>query len=252
MFIVIAAIIAGIVLVAVLLILNMTVAVATLNGLIFYANVVAANRSILLPFSEHNYVTVFISWLNLELGLDTCFIEGMDTYTKTWLQLAFPTYIICLVVIVIIMSSFSSKFSNLIGKKDPVATLATLILLSYAKVLEIIFKALAYANLQYQDGSHTVVWLPDATLKYLSDKHIIRFIAVVVIMLIGLPYTILVFTWQWLLHLPDWRIFKWTRDPKLQTFVEKYHTPYTARNRYWTGLLLLVRVILYLIRALYF
>jgi hypothetical protein len=91
--IVIAAIVAGIVLVAVLLTLNMTVAVGTLNGLIFYANVLAANRSILLPFSEQNYITVFISWLNLELGLDTCFIEGMDAYTKTWLQLAFPAYV---------------------------------------------------------------------------------------------------------------------------------------------------------------
>lgn len=95
-----------------------------------------------------------------------------------------------------------------------------------------------------------MVWLPDATLKYFSDKHIILFIAVVVIMLVGLPYTTLVFTWQWLLHLPDWRIFKWTRNPKLQTFIEKYHTPYTARNHYWTGLLLLVRVILYLVGAL--
>ena len=69
-FMVIAAVIAGIVLVAVLLILNMTVAVGTLNELIFYANVLAANRSILLPFSEQNYITVLISWLNLELGLE--------------------------------------------------------------------------------------------------------------------------------------------------------------------------------------
>ena len=43
----IAAILAGIVLVTLLLVLNMTVAVGTLNGLIFYANVVYANKSIL-------------------------------------------------------------------------------------------------------------------------------------------------------------------------------------------------------------
>ncbi len=211
-------------------------------------------RSIILPFSEQNYVTVFILWLNLELGLDTCFIEGMDTYIKTWLQLAFPAYVICLVVIVIIICSFSSKFSNLIGKKDPVATLATLILLSYANLLEVIFKALAYANLQYQDGSHTVVWLPDATpLTYFCDKHVILFVVVIaIIALVGLPYTTVVFTWQLLLHLPDWKIFKLTRNPKLQTFIEKYHTTYTPRNRlaYWTGLLLLVRIILYLVGVL--
>lgn len=63
----IAAMLAGIALVILLLVLNMTVAVGTLNGFIFYANIVIANRSILLPFSKPTYVTVFISWLNLEL-----------------------------------------------------------------------------------------------------------------------------------------------------------------------------------------
>ena len=135
----IAAILAGLALVALLLVLNMTVTVGTSNGLIFYANVVYANKSILLPFKETNFNTVFISWLNLELGFDTCYFQGMDTYTKTWLQLAFPVYVILLVVLVIIISSYSTKFSNLIGKKDPVATLATLILLSYTKLLEACF-----------------------------------------------------------------------------------------------------------------
>ena len=94
----IAAILAGISLVALLLVLNMTVAVGTLNGLIFYANVVYANKSILLPFQQTNFLTVFISWLNLELGIDTCYFPGMDTYIETWLQLTFPAYVILLVV----------------------------------------------------------------------------------------------------------------------------------------------------------
>ena len=67
--------------------------------------------------------------------------------------------------------------------------------------------------------------------------------------MIGLVYTVLVFSWQWLLRLPDWKIFKWSRNPRLQTFIETYHTPYTARHRYWTGLLLLVRVVLHLVAA---
>ena len=45
-----AAVIAGTALITFLLLLNMTVAVGTLNGLIFYANVIHANKSILLPF----------------------------------------------------------------------------------------------------------------------------------------------------------------------------------------------------------
>ena len=245
----IAAILAGVALVTLLLVLNMTVAVGTLNGLIFYANVVYANKSILLPFQETNFITVFISWLNLELGIDTCYFPEMDTYTKTWLQLAFPAYVILLVVLVIIISSYSSKFSNLIGKKDPVATLATLILLSYAKLIEICFKSLSVGTITYPDGSSEMLWLPDATVRYFSGKHIPLFIAAVLILLVGLVYTALLFSWQWLLYLPRWRIFRWSRNPKIQTFIETYHTPYTPKHRYWTGLLLIVRIVLYLVSA---
>ena len=245
----IVAILAGIALVALLLVLNMTVAVGTLNGLIFYANVMYANKSILLPFQETNFIAVFISWLNLELGLDTCYFPGMDTYTKTWLQLAFPGYVILLVVLVIIISSYSFKFSNLIGKKNPVATLATLILLSYAKLLEICFNSLSVGTLEYPYSSNEMLWLPDATVKYLSIKHIPLFIAAVLVFLVGLVYTALLFSWQWLLYLPNWRIFRWSRNPRVQTFIETYHTPYTPKHRYWTGLLLIVRIILYLVSA---
>ena len=248
----IAAILAGIALVALLLVLNMTVAVGTLNGLIFYANVVSAYQSILLPFQGINFITVFISWLNLDLGIDTCYFPGMDTYIKTWLQLAFPAYVIFLVVSVIIISSFSTKFSNLIGKKDPVATLATLILLSYAKLINVCFKSLTVGILDYPYGSNEKlrVWLPDATVEYLSGKHIPLFITAVFILLLCLVYTALLFSWQWLLHLPKWRIFKWSRDPKIQTFIGTYQIPYTSKVRYWTGLLLIGRIVLYLVAAL--
>ena len=245
----IAAILAGIALVTLLLTLNMTVAVGTLNGLLLYVNILSANRSILLPFQEQNYITVLVSWLNLELGIDTCYFEGMDTYAKTWIQLVFPFYIMFIVALVIFISSYSSKFSKVIGKKDPVATLATLILFSYATLLQVIFRVFSFGTLTYADGTVKVVWLPDATVGYLDGKHIALFLVAVLILVIGLVYTVLVFSWQWLLRLPDWKIFRWSRNPRLQTFIETYHTPYTARHRYWTGLLLLVRVVLYLVAA---
>ena len=245
----IAAILAGIALVTLLLTLNMTVAVGTLNGLLLYVNILSANKSILLPFQEENYITVLISWLNLQLGIDTCYFEGMDTYTKTWIELAFPFYIMFVVVMVIIISSYSSNFSKVIGKKDPVATLTTLILFSYANLLRVVFRVFSFGTLSYADGTTKVVWLPDATISYLDGKHIALFLVAVFILVIGLVYTVLVLSWQWLLRLPDWKMFKWSRNSRLQTFIETYHTPYTAKHRYWTGLLLLVRVILYLVAA---
>ena len=244
----IAAILVGITLVALLLTLNLTVAVGTLSGMIFYANIVYANKSILLPFQESSLVTVFISMLNLELGIDTCYFPGMDTYIKTWLKLAFPAFVFLLVGLVIIISSYSIRFSKLIGNKDPVATLATLILLSYAKILEICFESLSVGILRYPDGSSEMVWLPDATIQYLHGKHIPLFIAAVLILLIGLIYTLLLFSWQWYFYLPQWKIIKvCLSEQRLKLFIETYHAPCTLKHRYWTGLLLITRAILYIV-----
>ena len=169
--IILAAIIAGILLVIALLALNMTVAVGLIIGLIFYANIMSANSAVFFPSSESSFPTVFVSWLNLDFGFDVCFFDGLDTYIKTWLQLAFPVYIISLVVIIVVVAECSPKFAILIGKRDPVATLATLILLSYAKLVSITIKALSFAVIDYPDGSQETVWLPDGNVKYFQGKH---------------------------------------------------------------------------------
>ena len=41
--------------------------------------------------------------------------------------------------------------------------------------------------------------------------------------------------------------FKWVSNLKLASFMDAYHAPYVPRNRYWTGLLPLSRVVPYLI-----
>ena len=89
-----------------------------------------------------------------------------------WLQLAFPTYVIVLVVAVIMISSRSVWFSQIIGRKNPVATLTTLILLSYTTFLKTIIETLSYSTLKYPDGSQQTVWLSDATVPYLSGSYV--------------------------------------------------------------------------------
>ena len=243
--ILLAAMIAGILLVTALLALNMTVAVGLINGFIFYANIMSANSAVFFPSSEPSFPTVFVSWLNLDMGVDTCFFDGVDTYIKTWLYLAFPAYIISLVVIIIVISEYSPRFAALIGRRDPVATLATLILLSYTKLLSVTITALSFTVINYPDGSQETVWLPDANVKYFRGKHAALAIVALLIILIGVPYTLLLLLWQWIVRAPRWKVFKWTRNTKLNAFIAAYHVPHNSKYRYWTGLLLLVRVILY-------
>lgn len=244
------AIIAGILLVTALLALNMTVGVGLINGFIFYANIVAANGAIFFPSSEPSFPTVFVAWLNLDLGINVCFFDGLDTYTKTWLQISFPVYIISLVIIIIVISEYSIGFAALIAWKDPIATLATLILLSYAKLLSITITVLSSAVIDYPDGTQETVWLPDGNVNYFQGKHVALVIVALLIILAGVPYTILLLLWQWIVRAPKGKVFKWTRNTKLYAFMAVYHAPYNNKYRYWTGLLLLVRVILYITASL--
>ena len=239
--------IAGIILVTILLILNLTVAVGTINGLIFYANIIHSTSEP-LTFALPQIV---VAWLNLESGFDGCFINGLNAYWRTWLKFVFPTYVFFLVASVIALSRFSPKFSRIIGKRNPVTTLNTLILLSYSKLLNLVISIFQFTTLDCPGGSSksVKVWIVDATIEYLSPKHFTLFIVAILILFSGTVYTFLLFSWQWLLLYQDKWLFRWVRNQKLCQFLEPYHAPYTFKHRYWTGLLLLVRVILFTILA---
>ena len=140
---------AGVALVAVIILLNLSVATGTINGLIFYANIVQANSSVFFPRGRTNILTVFIAWLNLDLGIETCFYDGMNTYAFTWLQYLFPFYVWFLIGLIIVISRYSHAVANALGRGKPVATLATLFLLSYSKILRTVIVALTSTRLEY-------------------------------------------------------------------------------------------------------
>ena len=228
---------AGIILVVFILLFNMTVAEGTIHGLIFYANILTANRSLFLPFATPNFLTVFISWLNLDLGIDTCFHKGMESYGKFLLQLAFPTYVFTLIGTIIVLCEVSNRFATLVGNRNPVAALCTLILLSYSKLIRKIITALQFTHLDYPDGSREIVWLYDANLSYFTVSHIPRFIAAFIIVILGAIYTILLLFGQWFPRCSNRKFMKWSNNTKYNAFIDAYHAPFTPRHRYWMGLL---------------
>ena len=245
--IVLCALFAGLMLVFLILVLNLTVAVGTLNALLFYANIIDSNKSIYFgQESEIKFFPMFISWLNLNIGFDVCFFEGMDSYAKVWLELAFPVYIILLVILIICVGSCSSKLSTILGKRNPVATLATLILVSYTKLLEIIVVSFSFVRLKFPDGTVVAKWRSDASVGFNPWKHGALILMGILVLIFGLLYTTLILFWQLLLRCPRNGFLKFTRNQKLQLFVEAYHIPYNAKHRYWTGLLLLLRIFVYL------
>ena len=236
----------GVALVFLLLVCKLTVATGTLSGLVFYANIVGVNRTIFLPVKSTDAFSVFIAWLNLDFGIETCFFDGMDAYSKTWLQFVFPAYILVIVGLVIFSSHFSRRFTKFLGN-NPVSILATLILLSYAKILRTLITAIYIAYLEYPMYQRWV-WLHDANIDYLSGKHIPLFlVAVLVFLFLFLPYTVILLFGQWLQAISHLKLFSWVN--RLKPFMDSYHAPYKPRHRYWPGLLLVFRFVLLLVFA---
>ena len=240
--------VAGLLLVFLLLLLNLTVAAGTINGLVFYANVLAVNSATFLQPHTTNVLTVFIAWINLDLGIETCFYDGMDTYAKIWLQFAFPLYVWGLVMTIIVVSHYSIRISAILSNST-VAVLATLILLSYTKILRTIIAALSHTLLEYPNNSQVAVWLLDGNIGYLSSKHIPLFIAALgFLIFLFLPYTLVLLFGQWI-RKSRLKIFSPINNYRILFFLEAYHAPYTEKHRYWTGLILTFRCLLFLVFA---
>ena len=179
--------------------------IGTLSGLVFYANIVAANRTTFLPVKSTDLFSVFIAWVNLNFGIETCFYNGMDAYSKTWLQFVFPGYIWMFVGLMIVVSRYSHRFANMLGS-NPVSVLATLILLSYTTIQRTLI-TMPTTYLEYPTYNR-MVWLYDANIDYLGVKHIPLFIvAVLVFLFLFLPYTLLLVFGQWLQASSHLRLF---------------------------------------------
>ena len=235
---------AGFTLVLFLLACKLTVASGTINGLVFYANIVSLNKSIFFPPGAINPLTLFIAWINLDLGIETCFYDGMDSYTKTWLQFVFPLYIWALVGLIIILSNFSRKLTRLLGS-NPVAVLATLFLLSFTRLLGTITNVLAFTRLNYVSHNETV-WILDGEIAYLRKYHIALAVAAILAFLLFVSYTLVILFGQWLLKSKR-KVFSWISKPHIRSILDAYYAPYKVEYRYWLGMLLTLRFVMLLV-----
>ena len=242
--------IVGVLLVAFRTFCNLTVSEGTINGLIFYANIVHTTRSIFFPSEESLTApyAIFIARLNLDFGYQVCFYSGMDTYSKTWLQFVFPAYIWLIAFLMIVSIHYSATAAKIIGR-NAVKVLATLFLLSFAKLQRTIIVALSFTFLNFLDGSTVTkkVWVYDGNIDYLEGRHIPLFLAGLVAFIFLLPYTLVLTFVQFLRRRTGIKMLFWVR--RLKPFFDAYTGPYKDNYSFWVGLLLLVRSSLFLVFA---
>ena len=238
---------AGLMLVIFFGITDATVAEGTLNAVIFYVNVVVMNRSIIFDNTPENnllnFLSVFISWMNLDFGFEACFYDGMTSFQKTLLQFAFPLYLWFISGAIIFLCRKSVTMSKWFGKNS-VKILATVILHSYAKLLRAVIGALFYTSLYHSSGYYSKMWSIDGNIHYLGKTHIVLFVIAIMVGLITLPYTLALLFIQCLRRWSNMKLLFWVN--KLKPFFDAYTGPYKDKYHFWTGFLLVVRIVLFL------
>ena len=235
--------IAGLVLVLLLFVLNLTVTDGNINPILLSVNIISINISIIFPITNNSVMHTFISLANLDLGIETCFYDGMDEYTKRWLQLVFPAYLICIAMVIIIASRYSIRIQRLTARRA-LPVLATLFLLSYTKVLLTVSNVLFfYSSIIYLPSSLTaIVWSVDSSIPLSGFKFIILFITCLLLFLVLIPFNIaLIFT----KILPNFRVVNYFKP-----LLDAYQGPYKIKFYYWTGLQLVIRAIFFGLSAL--
>ena len=232
--------ISGIVLVIIMFVLNLTVNEGTINPFILYFNILNIHNIPLFP--SHSLVKplhVLISFVNLNLGIETCFYNGMDDYTKAWLQFSFPIYLIMIIASIIIASHYFIVLQRLTLHKT-VPVLATILLLSYTKILQTTTNVLfMYSTItHYPSNVSSVVWSIDANVPLFGLRHSILFAFSLLIFLSLIVYTCLLLFGRYL------RNFKFRFAIYINLLLNAYNKAYRDNCCYWPGYELIIRCVL--------
>ena len=244
-----------------------------MNGLIFFVNIVKIYEPVFRTANFHSSLLYVISWLNLDLGIHSCFFNGMTSCQKIGLQFVFPLYLLSIVAMILVVCRagqwpvFSSsrivrlvsgKVSLLIGNKT-VPVLSTLLLLSYTKFLRTtilifhsatIIKTECTQITEEPSCANSAVWYVDGNIVYASGCH-----GFLLGIAGGIFSPLLAIFTAFLLLFPlrerKLTCFKcWLSwHMRLKPWYDSFGAPYKDRYRSWTGVLLLARCVLALVVA---
>eukprot|EP00731_Ephydatia_muelleri_P033588 Em0033g4a len=250
----------GVVLIVVLFVLNLTVTQGTIYGLIFYANIIVVNSTVFFGGLDLKFLQVIISFIILDLGFPLCFYNGMDDAAKMGLQFAFPTYLLFLIIIFIVVcrhcisSQPQQPSTKLLGKlrkftlQKAVNVLATLVYLSYFKLVRAVIDILSYTAINVHNGASVQVWFYDGNIQYLHGVHTILFVfAIATSILFIVPYTVALTIIPIIDRFSDSNgLLKWinVKINLIKPMNDAYYAPYNGWRRSWLGLQLLLFIFL--------
>ena len=241
--------IAGIALFVFLFAFNFTVTEGTINGFILYANIVHLNKNIFFPTKWFAPFSVLIAWFNLDVGIETCFFDGLDEYTKLWLQYAFNGYIWIIGALIVLLSRNYIIITRLFGR-NATKVIATLFLLSFTKVIGIISKSVSFTLIQDSELKirHFICDF-NGELLFLHQKHIPLYIFSCLLMVVFVFFLTALTFIQCLQKISSFRLLRWVE--KFRPFFEAFTGPCRHNYRFWPGLLLMCRAALVTVTSVF-
>ena len=233
---------AGVFLVHLLFLLDLTVTHGTINGLIFYANVVTVNANIFFRGASQGFPFVFISLLNLELGFPLCFYDGMNELAKVGLQYVFPAYLLVICGVIILLSRWVKIVQKLTAKSG-VQVLATIFYLCYSKILRTVIDSLTFATLYSDTGDSQPLWLFDGNIHFVKSSHLSLFIlALLIVITFIAPYSL----YLTLINV----IQRFHTSQRLKPFIDAYVAPFKDKWRFWFGARLIILIVVCIVFAI--
>ena len=236
---------AGIGIIAVILFLHITVAEGYITGVVFYSGVVVTYTTVQGSGRE---ALIPLYLLNLNMGFETCFYDGMTSLARAGLGLVFPAYLFILMVLFIWLASCSLRLSEWLANSNftPSKLVATLIVLTYNSITQSCFQILGFVKLSvYQDDGSSIVihpWATDPNVEYFSPLHTLLFvIAIILVIVFIIPVPIL-------LILPS---FTYRGLWRMKPLYDVFFSPFKERFTFWLGVCLVIRIVIFTISSFF-
>ena len=119
---------------------------------------------------------------------------------------------------------------------NPIAVLATLLLMSYTKILKTLIEIFSSVQLEYPGNKKVSAWFKDANIHYLKSQHLIlAVVGSIFIAFFFLPYTIFLLLGYKLYYFSENRCLHWFMI-RMKPLLDSYYAPYEKHTHYWTGL----------------
>ena len=226
---------AGILLFVTIALLGFTIDKGWINVVLFYCNFLSLQGSVLLMSRNSMDDIIFMpsSLISLQLGVGICFYDGMTPLAKIGLQLVFPVY---LYVLMAIFALLCRKYYWLSERFSPTTTFVTLLIMCYISTLTTCITILAKKTVYSLDDKSSVRWLTDANQEYFVDYHIpLVLIAAVLMVVYVIPF-------PFLMLFPK-LLYRYAK--KFIPFYDALWAPYKPKYRFWLGLRLIIRLVLF-------